>query len=179
MVVLAFGGRGLSAATAAGNTGDQRDAGASTASCLSKLESRPHRLLVLLTDGSAGDQQEVIRGAYEVAGAAVPMVGGCAGGERADQRAFRLDDGAPSRMPVVAAALGSYAPMGIGVRHGWRKVGDPMLVTHSEGHHLHTLDDRPALDVYLDRLDAPGRGAPRPGRLPPLRAHPPARPQPP
>jgi hypothetical protein len=30
-----------------------------------------------------------------------------------------------------------------------------MLVTRSGGNRVHSLDDKPALDVYLDRLDAP------------------------
>ena len=28
---------------------------------------------------------------------------------------------------VVAAGIASDAPLGIGVRHGWHRVGDPML----------------------------------------------------
>lgn len=55
---------------------------------------------------------------------------------------------------VVAAGIGSDGPLGIGVRHGWRRVGEPMLVTDSGGNRVHTLDGRPALDVYLDRLGA-------------------------
>jgi FIST N domain len=41
---------------------------------------------------------------------------------------------------------------GIGVRHGWRPTGEPMLVTRSGGNRVYSLDDRPALDVYLERL---------------------------
>jgi hypothetical protein len=52
-------------------------------------------------------------------------------------------------------AIGSGAPLGVGVQHGWRRVGNPVLVTRSAGNRVYTLDDRPALDVYLDRLDAP------------------------
>jgi hypothetical protein len=55
----------------------------------------------------------------------------------------------------VGAAIASDGPLGIGVRHGWRRVGEAMLVTESSRHHVLELDDRPALDVYLDRLDAP------------------------
>src|SRR5207237_8354525 len=53
---------------------------------------------------------------------------------------------------VVAAGIASSAPVGIGVRHGWRRVGEPMLVTLGGGNRVYALDDRPALDVYLDRL---------------------------
>ena len=56
---------------------------------------------------------------------------------------------------VVGAWLASDAPLGIGVQHGWRRVGEPMLVTGSEGSKVLTLDDQPALDVYLERLQPP------------------------
>jgi hypothetical protein len=52
-------------------------------------------------------------------------------------------------------AIGSTAPFGIGVRHGWVRVGEPILVTSSSGTRVLTLDDEPALDVYLRSLGAP------------------------
>ena len=55
---------------------------------------------------------------------------------------------------VVAAGIGSDAPLGIGVRHGWRRIGEPMLVTRSGGNRVYTLDGEPALDVYVERLGA-------------------------
>jgi len=56
---------------------------------------------------------------------------------------------------VLAAAITSDAPFGIGVQHGWGRVGAPFLVTASSGTRVFALDDRPALDVYLERLEAP------------------------
>jgi hypothetical protein len=56
---------------------------------------------------------------------------------------------------VVAAYLSADSPFGIGIRHGWDRCGDPMTVTASNGNDLLSLDDRPALDVYLKALDAP------------------------
>jgi hypothetical protein len=47
---------------------------------------------------------------------------------------------------VVAAGIASAGPLGIGVRHGWRRVGESMLVTSSAGNRICTLDDRPALE---------------------------------
>jgi hypothetical protein len=67
----------------------------------------------------------------------------------------QLHNGEVRRNAVVAAAIASDAPLGIGVRHGWRRVGDPMVVTRSDGNWVYALDDAPALDVYLDRLGAP------------------------
>ena len=59
------------------------------------------------------------------------------------------------RGSVVAAAISSDRPIGIGVRHGWEPNGESMLVTSSRGVVVETRDDRPALDVYLDQFDAP------------------------
>jgi hypothetical protein len=157
VVVLALGGDGVSVETAAACEASSRlrEAGAEVAACMESVEQRPHRILLLLTDGLAGDQQEIVRGAYSVVGAAVPLVGGCAGDNLQMQETFQLFGDQVLRDSVVAVAITSEAPMGIGVRHGWRELGEPMLVTKSSDTRVHTLDDRPALDVYLERLDAP------------------------
>lgn len=81
VVVSALGGAGFSVATAAaiGASDRLREAGAQAASCLGAVAERSNTVLVLLTDGLAGDQAEIVRGAYSVAGARVPLAGGCAG----------------------------------------------------------------------------------------------------
>ena len=47
------------------------------------------------------------------------------------------------------------APSASLVGHGWRTVGEPMIVTHSAHGDVYTLDDHPARTAYLDRLGAP------------------------
>jgi hypothetical protein len=73
---------------------------------------------------------------------------------RAEQT-FQLVDDNVLEDTVVAVALGSESPLGIGVRHGWRKLAEPVVVTESEGSRVLRLDGDPALDVYLRRLNAP------------------------
>ncbi len=155
VVVAGLGGEGFSVATAVaeGASGDLRAAGAKAAGCLASVEDRPHRLLLLLTDGLAGDQQEIVRGAYGVLGAGIPLVGGCAGDDLKMTATFQLSGDRVLTDSVVAAGIASDAPLGIGVRHGWRRVGEPMLVTRSRGNRVDALDGEPALDAYLRRLD--------------------------
>ncbi|HXA30516.1 MAG TPA: FIST N-terminal domain-containing protein [Candidatus Angelobacter sp.] len=157
VVLTALGGPGFSVAcaVATGASANLRRAGAVVGECVERVAPRAHQVLLLLTDGLAGDQQEVVRGAYGVVGAAVPLVGGCAGDDLRMTRTQQLFGGEVLEDSVVAAAISSDGPIGIGVRHGWSRVGDPMLVTASTGNRVLTLDDHPALDVYLDRLDAP------------------------
>jgi hypothetical protein len=157
VVVVALGGDGFSVATslATDASSDLRSAGEHAASCIDGVDGRAYRALVLLTDGLAGNQQEIVRGAHSVLGAGVPLVGGCAGDDLKMSRTFQLAGDQVLTNAVVAAALGSDAPLGIGVRHGWRRVGDPVLVTRSAGNWVFELDEQPALDVYLNRLAAP------------------------
>ena len=157
VVVVAFGGDDFRAQTVAAEQASSRlrEAGAEVAAAMTDLEPLPHRVLLLLTDGLAGDQQEVVRGAYSVLGAAIPLVGGCAGDGLKMRATYQFCDDRVLTDSVVGAALGSPAMLGIGVRHGWRKVGEPMVVTRSAGNVVYSLGDEPALDVYLDRLDAP------------------------
>lgn len=157
VVVMAIGGPGFAVSTAGAQIGPGglREAGAEVAAAAADVASRPYRALVLLSDGLAGDQEELVRGVYGVLGASVPMVGGCAGDDLRMERTTQLHDDRVLTGAVVAAALGSDAPLGIGVSHGWRRVGQPMLVTGSSANRVLTLDDEPALDVYLRRLDAP------------------------
>ena len=71
------------------------------------------------------------------------------------QQTYQLFGNEVHKDSVVAAAIGSDSPFGIGVRHGWRRVGEPMVVTRSSNNRVYSLDDQPALDVYLQGLDAP------------------------
>jgi hypothetical protein len=165
VVVIALGGDGFAATVGAAEGASRalRQAGAQAAACASELdEDHPHRVLILLTDGLAGDQQEIVRGAYTAVGAGMPLVGGCAGDDMRMRATHQLFGDHVLTDAVVAAALASDAPLGIGVHHGWRRVAEPMLVTDSESNRVMTIDDQPALDVYLDRLEAPAavRGDP-------------------
>jgi hypothetical protein len=155
VVVLALGGNGFHVETraATGVAARLRDAGAEVAGALAPVPGKPYQVLLLLTDGLAGDQQEIVRGAYAVLGASVPLVGGCAGDGLAMRATYQLHEGEVLRDAIVAAAISSDAPFGIGVRHGWRTVGEPMLVTRSDGNRVYALDDRPGAPAEA-RTDA-------------------------
>jgi hypothetical protein len=157
VVVTALGGPGFRVATRAANAAELglREASAQAAQCARQLGDGEHKVLLLLNDGLGGDMEEIVRGAYSEVGAALPLVGGCAGDGLRMEQTVQLHGHEVTRHSVVAAAIASDAPFGIGVSHGWTRVGQPLLVTASEDNCVLELDDQPALDVYLERLDAP------------------------
>lgn len=157
VVVFLLRGGGFSVRTASAPVldGDVRTAAFEAAACIDGVERRANTVLLMLTDGLCGDQQEAVRGAFERVGATVPLVGGCAGDDLAMRRTHQIFGSTVTTETVLCAAISSDGPIGIGVRHGWRTVGEPFVVTQASGVTVHTLDDRPALDEYLRRLDAP------------------------
>lgn len=157
VVVTAFGGGGFSIETAVARDAstDLHMAGEVAAAAGRTGSEHPHQVLLLLTDGLAGDQQEIVRGAYATLGAGTRLVGGCAGDGLRMEQTHQFWGDEILTDAVVAAAIGSDAPIGIGVEHGWRPVGKRLLVTASTGSRVLRLDDRPALDVYLDVVGAP------------------------
>jgi hypothetical protein len=157
VVVSALGGEGFEVKTSvAMNVSDgQRAAGERVAETVETLTSE-HKLLLLLADGLAGEQHELVRGAYSVAGATVPLAGGCAADDFHWESTFQFyGDGDGVRVlrdAMVAAAIGSDAPIGVGVAHGWQKTGEPMVATKSAGGRVDELDGEPALDVFAGRI---------------------------
>lgn len=158
LLIWALGGEGFAVTTGFGQGSPEeglRNAASEAARCIDRLERKQHTILFLLADGLCGDQMEVVRGAYDVCGAHVPLMGACAGDDMALQSTSQIHSGGVLTHAVVAAAISSDAPMALGIAHGWQPLSEPMLVTESHGTTLVSLDDRPALDVYLDTYDAP------------------------
>jgi hypothetical protein len=158
VVVAALGGPGFAATTAAvaGAGADLRQCGyAAAATAAAGSTPRAHRTMVILTDRIAGDQGALIRGVYGAVGPTLPLVGGLAGDDLRFETTHQFCDDRVHRDAVVAAMLDSDGPIGIGVRHGWRRIGDPMLVTSADDDRVYTLDDEPAVDVYRRLLGVP------------------------
>ena len=133
-----------------GISSDPRAAGRSAAAeALAGIDREgSHAALLLFADSESGDQAEIVDGAYEIAGGRIPLAGGAAGGKTSAQIAH----GEPLTGSVVAVAIVSQTPIGVGIAHGCVPRGAPSIVTRSRGRVLLQLDGRPAEAVYLEKL---------------------------
>ena len=156
VVVSALGGDGLeiSLRVAEDASTGRRAAGERVAEAAEDLHG-DHRLLLMLCDGLTQEHHEIVRGAYSVVGATVPLAGACSADDFLYEQTFQFYVDATGAHvlsdAVVAVAIGSPAPIGIGIAHGWRRYGEPMLVTDSSGGHVRAINGRPALDVFLEQ----------------------------
>ncbi len=113
-------------------------------------EAFAHSVLLVLSDGLAGDQREIVRGAYSVTGAMVPLIGGAAGEKLTLQGTYQFGEGRVMTNGVVAVWINSPHPVGVGVRHGWRPFGRPQIVTRAARNIVYELDGRPAVEAYFE-----------------------------
>jgi hypothetical protein len=156
VVVVGFGGDFTVRTTYATGLADRaRGVGEEVASALLPLPDTRNGFVIMLTDSLCGDQQEMIRGAYGILGAAVPLIGGGAGDNLRMVTSRQFYGGKIFQDGVTAAYIGTDGPLGLAVHHGWQCDGTAMVVTASACNEVHEFDDRPALDVYLDRHHAP------------------------
>ena len=129
---------------------DPRAAGRrASAGALAAVDSTAgSRVLLLFVDTRSGDQAEVVAGAYHAAGPSVPLAGGAAGGKDP----FQIGEGKAYEDSVIAVALVSPGPIGVGVAHGCSPRSAPSIVTKADGRTVLQLDGRRAEDVYLEKL---------------------------
>ena len=139
---------GIAVATEADH--DPYEAGRSAAAkALADLDAATeHAVLLLFVDARSGDQADTVAGAYAVAGGAIPFAGGAAAGDPSGQIAH----GVVHERAVVAVAIASDAPIGVGMAHGARPRSIPCVVTSSSGRTVRAINGRAARDVYLEKL---------------------------
>jgi hypothetical protein len=108
--------------------------------------------LVLLSASLSCDNQLLISGAYRVAGATVPIVGGVAGADHTMNDSFVFHNDQLLTGSAVAVWVASQRPLRVVARHGWKPMSLPMLITHVEGLTIHEIDGQPALDIYRQHV---------------------------
>lgn len=112
----------------------------------------PYSALMVLTDGLAGNQQDLLRGLHKVAGAAVPIVGGSAADDRRLRRTSVFEGDRVLSDGAVAVWIDSPWPLPVTASHGWRAVSLPLLVTKVDGPVVHEIAGRPADVVFREHL---------------------------
>jgi len=142
---------------AGGASHDPRGAAArATADAFAGLDTAAGQpLLLLLYDAEAAPHGDLVAGAYEIAGPRVPIAGGGANapvGGRPQTAAAQYAAGRAHRDAVVAVALVTRAPVGIGVGHGCELGALPAIVTRSDGRRILGLNGRRAEDAYLEAI---------------------------
>ncbi|WP_258359010.1 FIST signal transduction protein [Moorella sulfitireducens] len=113
---------------------------------LQKAGESPGTLL-LFPDTSTPNISGLLRGLYNVMGPAFEFVGGGSGSSLDFETAYQFTDaGISSDALAIAIIRGINFRMGLG--HGWKPVGEPLVVTRAQGRRVYEIDGLPALERY-------------------------------
>ncbi|MEJ2584773.1 MAG: FIST N-terminal domain-containing protein [Robiginitalea sp.] len=98
--------------------------------------------------GAATDGEEVLQGLQEVAGNEINAFGGAAGDDYKFKQTFVFSNDFDHDQGIVLLAIDETKVRIKGIATcGWKAVGTEKIVTKSEGNHVYTIDDIPALDI--------------------------------
>ncbi|MEB2784479.1 FIST signal transduction protein [Algoriphagus persicinus] len=103
---------------------------------------------LLAISNAATDGEEVLLGLQEIAGDEVNAFGGAAGDDLTFDKTWVFTNGWESDHGMVCIALDEEKVSVSGIATcGWKAMGTEKTVTKSEGNHVFTIDNEPALDI--------------------------------
>ncbi|MBT8177850.1 MAG: hypothetical protein HKP60_01825 [Eudoraea sp.] len=98
--------------------------------------------------GAATDGEQVLQGLQEVAGEEINAFGGGAGDDYGFKQTFVFSNDFENDRGIVMLAIDETKVKIKGIATcGWKAVGTEKTVTKSEGNHVYTIDNIPALDI--------------------------------
>lgn len=103
---------------------------------------------IIGTSHPATDGEEILRGFEEVIGTDVNAFGGAAGDDYAFSETFVFTNGIKNNNAMVCLVINQENIIVKGIATcGWKAVGTEKTVTKSDGNHVYTIDNEPALDI--------------------------------
>jgi hypothetical protein len=116
--------------------------------------TKPLRLCITLPESLTTSSQQVVESLRHILGAEVPLLGGTAADAftLTGTRQFCGREVCSDSIPVLL--FSGPVAYSVAVASGWKPMGEPGLVTRSEGSLVHEIDGRPAIDFYRQHLGA-------------------------
>jgi hypothetical protein len=108
----------------------------------------PFRSALVLTDALAGCADELIHEITLKTGGIYQLFGGGAADDAKFNKTHVFYGGEVVPDAVVVLEMLSKKPIGLGVKHGWEAIGNPLRVTEADGVRLISLNAIPAVEVF-------------------------------
>jgi hypothetical protein len=89
-----------------------------------------------------------VHGVQEVIGSGFPIVGAISSDDFSFKKTLQYTPNKILSNAITGIILGGQATVALGSKHGWKPLGKPRVVDHSEGHIIRTIDGKPAVHIY-------------------------------
>lgn len=114
------------------------------------VDSERHSFALVFTDGltAALTMDEALVSTAALLGPLCPIFGGAAGDSLNYGHTTLFVNQEVMSDALAVAVVSTTAAFGVGVRHGWRPIGQRLMITASRGNIIDELDGKPAIEVY-------------------------------
>jgi hypothetical protein len=106
---------------------------------------------IVMPDGFQANLTEMLRGLYNEMGPDFQYIGGGAGDNLNFFKTYQFNEQGVADNALAAAVIEGI-DFGVGVGHGWVPIGDPVIITRSNGKRVYEMDGVPAFEEYSKRL---------------------------
>lgn len=105
--------------------------------------------IVLISSGLTIDAEQIIKGIKDVDDS-IPLYGGLAGDDLTMKASYVFSNGFESSSALIALVLDNEKIKVQGLAtSGWDDIGIEKIITKSSGNIVYTIDDEPAVDVFV------------------------------
>ncbi len=108
---------------------------------------------LIFSDGLMKDGSSFLYGLKERLGWNFPLVGACASDNFEFKKTYVYFNERASSDSACGILWGGNMNLGMGIKHGWRPLGQPHTVTKASGNTVYEIDEHPAVSIYQDYLD--------------------------
>ena len=116
------------------------------------FKSVPRSLSLLLFDGLTQGNVNFIYGLQERLGKSFPCVGAALSNPGESKLNYLYFNNTTLTDACAGILFGGKISFGLGLRHGWKPLGKPHIITEVTDNVIHKIDDEPAVRLYEEYL---------------------------
>ncbi|MFH0877135.1 MAG: FIST N-terminal domain-containing protein [Candidatus Omnitrophota bacterium] len=115
---------------------------------LKNLGSMQKDTALIFADGLVENASDLLRGIKDVLGTSFPIVGGSSADNFRFFKTYQYCQTEVYSNSVTGAVFSGEKIFGIGLRHGWKPLGRPHVITKVKGNVIKSIENRPAVSIY-------------------------------
>ncbi|MBF0571725.1 MAG: FIST C-terminal domain-containing protein [Candidatus Omnitrophica bacterium] len=122
------------------------------------LNSSHREVFITFSQGIEKNCPQFIRGVKEALGIGFPVLGAVSSDDFKYKKLSQFFQDQILQNSAIGLLLGGTYPLAIGCKNGFKPLGKPRTITKVDGHIIHTIDNKPAVEIYKHFLGSEAEG---------------------
>jgi len=122
------------------------------------LNSSQREVFITFSQGIEKNCSPFIRGVKEALGSVFPVLGAISSDDFKYKNLSQFFHDQILHNSAVGLLLGGGSHLSLGCKHSFKPLGRPRTITKVDGPVLHTIDNKPAIEIYKHFLDSEAEG---------------------